>query len=123
MSLAKTHFEVTCENGLVEFRVDGRRVAHFPAWEHADRDLRHFTMIDIPTGTADLPFDESDEGWRIVIYEDGDSVHILEGDDPHDDELPRRTRVPRDEYFAAWEFLIDAFNPIEPVDSTYNPPE
>lgn len=42
-------------------------LAGFPAWDHADRDLRHFTHDDIPIGTDDEPFEDADEAWRIVI--------------------------------------------------------
>jgi hypothetical protein len=34
-------------------------LAGFPAWDHADRDLRHFT--DIPLGTEEEPFEDADE--------------------------------------------------------------
>jgi hypothetical protein len=78
-------------------------LARFPAWERADRDLRHFDADDIPTGTRDEPFVDVDEGWRIEIFEEGKHVYVTEND--------RRFRVPRDDYFAAWEALIASYNP------------
>lgn len=58
------------------------RLAGFPAWDHADRDLRHFILDDIPLGTEDEPFQDADEAWRIVILPRGLDVFILEGDSP-----------------------------------------
>jgi hypothetical protein len=78
-------------------------LARFPAWERADRDLRHFADDDIPTGSRDEPFVDADEGWRIEIFETGEHVYVVENG--------RRFRVPRGDYFAAWEALIARYNP------------
>src|SRR5512140_565860 len=51
-------------------------LAWFPGWENADRDLRHFAASDVPMGTIDEPFDDRDDGWRIVIFEHGGYVYI-----------------------------------------------
>src|SRR5881275_1951825 len=58
-------------------------LAGFPAWDHADRDLRHFTPDDIPLGTEEELFEDADESWRIAILAAGNEVVILEGDAPH----------------------------------------
>ncbi len=91
------------------------RLARFPAWDHADRDLRHFTPDDIPLGTDDEPFEDSDEAWRIVIFERGNDVFILEGDAPRG-ELTRRYRIPRDQYLAAWNDLIAEYHPARSLE-------
>jgi len=90
-------------------------LAGFPAWDHADRDLRHFTPADIPLGTDDEPFEDADEGWRIVILERGKDVFILEGDAPRG-ELTRRYRVPRGQYLAAWDELIREYHPARSLE-------
>src|SRR5476651_2874484 len=54
------------------------RLAFFPAWEHADRDLRHFTPLDVPIGTMEEPFDDADDNWRIIIFEHRGFVYVLE---------------------------------------------
>ena len=92
------------------------RLASFPAWERADRDLRHFTASDVPIGTMDEPFEDFDEQWRIAIFEHQKFVYVLEADDPKSDDFARYFRVPRDRYLAAWAALIDAWNPIKPLD-------
>jgi hypothetical protein len=94
-------------------------LAWFPAWEHADRDLRHFVASDVPLGTIDDPYDDRDEGWRIVIFEHGGYVYIFEDDRPNGERFPRRFRVPRDLYFFAWAAVINEFNPLVSVDDLF----
>ena len=43
------------------------------------------------------------------------NVFILEGDAPHG-EFPRRYRVPREQYFAAWEELIREYHPARSLE-------
>jgi hypothetical protein len=90
-------------------------LAGFPAWDHADRDLRHFTHDDIPLGDDEEPFEDADEAWRIVILAQGKDVFLLEGDAPRG-ELPRRYRIPRDQYLAAWDALIREYHPARSLE-------
>jgi hypothetical protein len=90
-------------------------LAGFPAWDHADRDLRHFTPADIPLGTEEQPFEDADEAWRIAILAAGTDVLILEGDTPRG-EFTRRYRIPRDQYLAAWEELIREYHPAKSLE-------
>ena len=94
------------------------RLAGFPAWDHADRDLRHFVASDVPLGAIDEPYADEDEGWRIVIFEHGGYVYVLEGRSPLTEDFAVAFKVPREQYLAAWAFVIDAFNPITPLDDT-----
>lgn len=95
---------------------NGHRLAWFPAWENADRDLKHFIAADVPLGSIDAPYEDFDDEWRIVIFEHDGFVYVFEGDDPHADTFGRRFRVPRDTYIRAWAALIDEHNPIVPLD-------
>ena len=95
---------------------DGARLAWFPAWENADRDLKHFIAADVPLGSLDAPFEDFDDEWRIVIFEHDGFVYVFEGDGPHAETFVRRFRVPRDAYIHAWAALIDLHNPIVPLD-------
>ena len=90
-------------------------LAGFPAWDHADRDLRHFTHDDIPLGDEEEPFADADEEWRIVIFARGNEVFVLEGDSPHGP-LPRRYRIPRENYLAAWDALIRRYHSAMSLD-------
>jgi hypothetical protein len=94
------------------------RLAGFPAWDHADRDLRHFIPSDVPLGTIDEPYDDRDEGWRIVIFEHGGWMYVAEGDGVDAAEPSSLFRVRRERYLQAWAALIDLFNPITPLDDT-----
>jgi hypothetical protein len=99
------------------------RLAGFPTWDHAERDLRHFTASDVPFGTRDEPFVDRDDGWRIVIFSEGGWVFVGEGRDPSRDQFESSFRVPVDHYFKAWALLIDKFNPIMPLDDLFEDPQ
>lgn len=92
------------------------RLAHFPAWDHVDRDLRHFIPSDVPLGTLAEPYDDRDEAWRILVFEDGGWIYVAEGDQPNAARFASRFRVLRELYFQAWAALVDQFNPITPLD-------
>jgi hypothetical protein len=96
------------------------RLAWFPAWDHADRDLRHFIPSDVPLGTVDHPYDDRDEGWRIAIFEHDGWIYVAEGDDPAADAYQSVVRVHRDAYLRAWALLIDRFNPITPLEKIFD---
>lgn len=107
---------------LVDSREGGRqveffsakygRLAGFPAWDHADRDLKHFIPADVPVGTSANPYDDRDEGWRIVIFENGGFINVLEADDVSANDFPRFFRVARESYLASWAVLLHEFNPL-----------
>ncbi len=112
-------FSVQVVDRLIEYRSARRgRVAGFPAWENADRDLIHFTAADVPFGSYDHPYDDADEAWRMMLFEHGGFMYVLEGDSPRQEDFPRFFRVPRDLYFAAWAGLMDAHNPVMPLDES-----
>lgn len=109
-------FQVIVRDSLIEFTTSaGERLAWFPAWEHADRDLRHFVAADVPIGSLDRPFEDADDAWCITIFEHAGYVHVFEGDAPGATEYPRAFRVLRDQYLEAWARLIDAHNPVLPL--------
>lgn len=92
------------------------RLAGFPAWDHADRDLRHFVAADVPLGSVEEPYDDRDEAWRILIFEEGGWIYVAEGDEPNATGFAMKFRVRRERYLQAWAALIDQFNPITPLD-------
>ena len=103
----------------IEFTSSARgRLAGFPVWDHADRDLRHFILTDIPLGTHAEPYLDRDDGWRIVIFEDADWVYIAEGADADATEFASTFRVSGERYLKAWSALIDFYNPATPLDET-----
>lgn len=114
----------TDESRTIEFRSAAHgRLAGFPAWEYADRDLRHFTPSDVPLGTLDEPFEDRDEAWRIILFGDSGWIYVLEGDAPAATEFRRWFRVATGGYVQAWAALIDFFNPAKPLDAIDAGPE
>ena len=84
------------------------RLAGFPWWDHADADLRTMGLHEIPMGTTQTPFDDLEQGWRILIWENGGFVFIAESDDETGAEFHRWFRVEKHKYLAAWREVIDA---------------
>jgi hypothetical protein len=99
------------------------RLAHFPAWDHADRDLRHFTPGDVPFGSVDEPYEDADEAWRLSLYEDGGYVYVFEDDAPSGETFARSFRVDRDHYFAEWARIIHVYNPPRALDDVLGAPQ
>ena len=91
-------------------------LAGFPFWDHADRDLRHFTLEDVPFGSEERPYQDADEGWRVVIFQRGAQVHVWEGDHPASEHYPRTFRVDAERYWAAWSEVIAEFHPAMSLD-------
>ena len=106
------------EGGLhLEFAsLSAGRLTDFPAWDHADRDLRHFVPSDVPLGSMREPFDDRDDAWRILIFLEGKWVYVTVGDEPNAVDFSTIFRVPRDRYLQAWAAVIDQYNPIKPLD-------
>lgn len=108
-----SNFSIELRDRKITYLGDhGERIAWFPAWENADRDLKHFIAADVPLGSIDVPFEDVDEAWRIAILEHEGFVYVLEADDPHAESFPRRFRVSRDAYIRAWATLLHEYNPV-----------
>ncbi|MCU1229303.1 MAG: hypothetical protein JWO97_2187 [Acidobacteria bacterium] len=89
----------------------------FPAWDHAERDLRHFNPTDVPLGTLEQPYEDADDEWRIVIFAKHAYVYVFEADAPRAQSFPRFFRVTRDRYFEQWAQLLALFNPATELDA------
>ena len=94
-------------------------LAGFPAWDHADRDLRHFIDSDIPLGTREEPYQDREESWQIAIFQHDGWVYVAEAEG----KTTTAFRVPSERYLASWKALIDRFNPPVPLDDLFNQSE
>lgn len=104
----------------IEFASEsGGRLAGFPAWDHADRDLRHFIASDVPLGTREEPYEDRDESWRIAIFEHGGWVYVAEGDGLRNAAF----RVRAEKYTSAWMRLIERFNPAVSLEDLFDDSE
>jgi hypothetical protein len=90
----------------------GHVVADFPWWDNTERDLRSWTLSDIPLGNAAWPYSDRDQCWWIVIWQNTDRVYIAESEDENfaDSEsyenFHRTFWVPVEDYLAAWEVAL-----------------
>jgi GrpB-like predicted nucleotidyltransferase (UPF0157 family) len=103
------------------------RLASFPDWDSVEQDLQKERFLDIakeqrmdaayimdrfPLGTIDRPYNELEQGWRLVSWEDGEFVYVLETNDEHSNVFPIWFKVSKDRYMDEWKKLVDAYRNI-----------
>ncbi|MBV9470976.1 MAG: hypothetical protein JOZ57_17200, partial [Abitibacteriaceae bacterium] len=86
-------------------------LASFPWWDNVEQDLPRYTSKDIPVGDFKQPFDDLEQSWQILIFQDEKFVYILEGQEPCCTEFPVWFRVAREHYYDEWMRIIQEFNP------------
>jgi hypothetical protein len=72
-----------------------------------DAQVRSWTIGDVPRGTLQEPYHDSDQGWNVMIWETGDHVYIAEGEGKWDEDRDSDTytmwfKVPRAVHDQAW---------------------
>lgn len=87
------------------------RLASFPWWDNVEKDLVGYMSNNIPVGNLQLPFDDLEQSWQIVIFEHEDYVYIMQGMEPCCIEFFAWFKVPRTRYFEEWSRVIRQFNP------------
>jgi hypothetical protein len=50
----------------------------FSWWDDPEGDLSTWTPEDIPIGTLDNPYFDTDQCWRILIWQVGDIVKVIQ---------------------------------------------
>ncbi len=78
----------------------GQQIAGFPWWDDVCRDLRTWTLDDVPAGDITRPYIDLDQCWRILIWRHADRVYIAEGTDQS--LFHGLYWVTADEYASAW---------------------
>lgn len=86
-----------------------RKIASFPWWDNADKDISIMCISDIPLGTLRNPFIDGEQSWQILIWEKRDYVYIMQGDDPCCTEFHIWFRVRKEKYLAEWDKMINNF--------------
>ena len=86
------------------------QLAAFPWWDNVEKDLPKYTSRDIPNGGLEGPYDDLEQGWQILIFEDETFVYILQGDDPMCTEFEKWLKVNREKYYSEWMRVIREFN-------------
>ena len=97
------------EFGLnLTYRVPSLAIIMKWGWLKAtDAEMRSWTIGDVPRGTLQNPYHDSDQGWNVMIWEMGDHVYIAEGEGAWDEERDSNTytmwfKVPRAVHDRAW---------------------
>jgi hypothetical protein len=81
-------------------------------WSEPVSRIRAWTVADLPGGTIEKPYYDSDQGWNIVVWQMGDQIFVAEGDGERDEERDQNTytrsfRVSRELYDAGWTAALD----------------
>ena len=79
------------------------KTAGFQFWFGIDKKYENAGQDDIPCGTEEKPFENTEDLWRIMIFRRNDGyVYILESSDATQEEFCRASRVSEKAYIAAW---------------------
>lgn len=79
-------------------------VVGFPWWTNVERDLRSWSISDVPTGTVENPYTDAEQSWEILLWRAGEWIFIMEGDGEAEFSVWFRVRV--DRYCSEWERVI-----------------
>jgi hypothetical protein len=81
-------------------------------WSQPVARIRAWTLADIPCGTIEAPYFDSDQGWNILVWQMDDQIFVAEGDGEWDEERNQDTytrwfKVSRELYEAGWTAALD----------------
>ena len=88
----------------------GHCLAGFPWWDHADADIRTMSLKDFPLGPHNRPFQDSEQGWQILIWECEADVFVMEGQDEDALVFTSWFRTPKDQYLQTWNTTVGDVN-------------
>jgi hypothetical protein len=86
---------------------NGKRLAGFPWWDHADADIRNMTTSTIPSGSSKNPFYNGEQEWQIYIWNREDKTFVLEGGEAGTTEFASWFKVPSADYRSEWLKVIE----------------
>lgn len=85
-------------------------LSSFPWWDHAEHDIKKMSIEHIPLGSTENIYDDLEQGWQILIWEEKEYIYIMEGDEPCCQEFRTWFKVNKNNYILEWQKLIDLFN-------------
>lgn len=68
---------------------------------------------DIPLGSAESPYWDSDQGWHMLIWGIDEMVYIAQGGE-YVERYENYAAVPRSKYIAAWKRVVSAAASVNP---------
>ena len=78
----------------------------FPWWDAPERDLSRWTLEDIPIGTPAEPYFDTDQCWRILIWQMDGVVYIASGSSDEEGLYDTLLSVADERYKTAWGDVI-----------------
>jgi hypothetical protein len=84
----------------------------FPWWDDPEGDLSTWTPEDIPIGTLDKPYFDTDQCWRILIWQMGGMVYIASGSSDEEGLYDTLLSVTSEKYRAAWGDVITSLKSL-----------
>jgi hypothetical protein len=96
-------FAIRFEDGTPVMVADslGLRLA-LAWWDQSDAERWARSEQGAPLGDSDSPFEEEEQGWRLVIWKSGEMVYVLAGDE---DVFRVWFSVSAERYLSAWAAL------------------
>ncbi|SDZ53389.1 hypothetical protein SAMN05421684_6340 [Asanoa ishikariensis] len=74
--------------------------------------IRAWTLADIPCGTIENPYFDTDQGWNILVWQMDDQTFVAEGDGEPDETYTRWFKVSRELYEAGWTSALDRLRAV-----------
>jgi len=91
-----------CRSRALVCSGEGRRRLGLPWWDRSDSERWARSEQGAPFGDSDSPFEDEEQGWRLVIWKSGEMVYVLAGDE---DVFRVWFSVSAERYLSAWAAL------------------
>lgn len=80
----------------------------FSWWDDPEDDLSRWELEDIPIGTPEEPYFDAEQGWRILIWQLGDTVYVASGGSDEEDTYDTFLSAAHEKYRSAWSDVIES---------------
>lgn len=82
----------------------------FPWWDFVGEDLQTKKIHDImPIGTLCNPYDNLEQGWQLLIWEKGQFIYIMQGNEPCCTEFDIWYKVNKNDYYVGWNDILSYY--------------
>ncbi len=77
-------------------------IATFPWWDNIREYIKKEKIQNPLYGSLEIPFEDIEQSWNVIIFLKGDFVYFLEGNDEEYKEYYLYYKVPKDKYDKEW---------------------